>query len=98
MSRSVVFRREARLEFDEAFVWYEGKQRGLGIEFQNVVDDRLSQAAERPELFRAIRGSVRRIVLSRFPYSVHFVAENSRIVVLAVFHAHRNPKHLAKRS
>lgn len=98
MSKRVVFRREARLEFDEAFVWYESKQRGLGIEFQNAVDGRLSKAVARPELFRTVRGSVRRIVLSRFPYSVHFVAEHSRIVVLAVFHAHRNPKHLVKRS
>lgn len=31
--RQIVFRRQARLEFDEAGNWYEKERTGLGIEF-----------------------------------------------------------------
>ena len=97
MIRAVAFRREARLEFDEAVVWYEEKRQGLGLEFQQAVDDRLTEAAAQPTLFRAVRGPVRRIVFNRFPYAVHFIADDSRIVVLAVFHARRDPQRLTER-
>jgi|TARA_B110000495_G_C22620404_1_gene369716 hypothetical protein len=41
MIREVVFRSIARLEFDEAALWYEGKQAGLGHEFLEAVDETL---------------------------------------------------------
>ena len=75
MSREVVFRRVARSEFDEAVAWYEGERIGLGLEFKAAVDQTLVVAAERPELFRPIRGQVRRAVLRRFPYTLHFLGE-----------------------
>jgi len=31
--RPVIFRRQARMEFDEAGDWYEKERTGLGIEF-----------------------------------------------------------------
>jgi len=32
-----------------------------------------------------VRGDVRRAVLQRFPYSIYFIVEDYRIVVLAIF-------------
>ena len=97
MSREVVFRRVARSEFDEAVAWYEGERIGLGLEFKAAVDQTLVVAAERPELFRPIRGQVRRAVLRRFPYTLHFLGEPARLVVLAVFHGSRDPTHVPGR-
>ncbi|WP_324725983.1 type II toxin-antitoxin system RelE/ParE family toxin [Actomonas aquatica] len=97
MSRAVVFRREARLEFDEALIFYEEARQGLGLDFQQAVGESLSEAATHPTLFRKVRGPIRRIVLKRFPYTLNFVAEKDRIVVLAVFHARRDPRHLTTR-
>ena len=48
-------------------------------------------------LFRQVRGPVRRAVLKRFPYTIHFLDEPGRIVVLAVYHAARDPGELRQR-
>lgn len=98
MSREIVFRRVARIEFDDAVAWYEGERAGLGLQFQSLVDETLAVIAREPERFRRVRGEIRRAVLKRFPYTVHFLDEGHRIVVLAVFHASRDPGQLSERS
>jgi plasmid stabilization system protein ParE len=97
MSREIVFRRVARLEFDEAVAWYEGERTGLGVEFREAVERTLAIVARQPELFRCVQGEVRRAVMRRFPYAIHFLHEDRRIIVVAVFHCHRDPAHLRNR-
>lgn len=97
MTRRVVFRSVARNEYDEAVMWYEGERAGLGLEFQAAVDAALVLVAQQPLLFHRVRGPVRRAVLKRFPYSIHFLDEPERIVVLAVFHAARDPRETNRR-
>jgi len=69
----------------------------LGLEFKSAVDGLLALVAQQPMLFRQVRGPVRRAVLKRFPYTIHFLDEPGRIVVLAVFHAARDPGELRQR-
>lgn len=97
MSRPIVFRRIALSEFDEAVAWYEGERAGLGLEFKSEIDATLALIARQPGLFRPVRGPIRRAVVRRFPYTLHFLDEPERIVVLAVFHASRDPKELGRR-
>src|SRR3954469_25614869 len=97
MSREVVFRRIARLEFEEAEAWYELKRPGWGLHFKEEVDYTLQRASDTPEQYRKLRGEIRRAVLRRFPFTIHFLAENDRIIVLAVFHGKRDPRRLKQR-
>jgi plasmid stabilization system protein ParE len=98
MSLPVIFRSIARLELDEAVGWYERRKSGLGIELKEAVDLMLARIAETPGRFRPVRGEVRRALLRRFPYAIYFLPEPHAIVVLAVFHTKRDPKHLEGRS
>jgi len=82
---------------DDAIAWYESERPGVGIEFASEIGSLLARIADTPKQFRRVRGDVRRAVLSRFPYTIHFLLESGRIVVLAVFHAKRNPKRLEDR-
>lgn len=97
MSRDLVFRLVARHEYDEAVAWYEGERVGLGLEFQSAVSEALDVIVRHPSLFRRVRGIVRRAVVRRFPYTIHFLEEENRIVVLAVFHTARDPGELRAR-
>jgi plasmid stabilization system protein ParE len=97
MIRAAVFRRIARIEYDEAVAWYESERPGLGLEFSASVDALMTLIARQPALFRQVRGPIRRAVLKRFPYAIHFLDEPARIVVVAVFHASRDPRVLARR-
>ncbi|HEU5459249.1 MAG TPA: type II toxin-antitoxin system RelE/ParE family toxin [Pyrinomonadaceae bacterium] len=94
---SIVFRRLAKREFDDAISWYEGRRKGLGQDFSVAVERQLERIARSPNQFAYVRGKVRRAVLRRFPYSVFFIAEDNRVVVVAIFHAKRAPEHLEKR-
>lgn len=91
MTLTVVFRRAARREFDEAALWYEERRPGLGAQFVSEIDRAVHLAAENPQRFPIMHRDVRCVRARRFPYSVFFRAESRRIVVLSVFHAHRNP-------
>lgn len=97
MSFSVVFRRIAKREFDDAISWYQDRREGLGREFSVAVEEQLGRIALSPNQFACVRGDVRRAVLQRFPYSIHFLVEDDRIVVLAIFHARRTPSQLEAR-
>jgi toxin ParE1/3/4 len=98
MSLPVLFRPLARTELDEAVGWYEKQKQGLGVELKEAVDQVLGRIAETPGRFRPVRGEVRRALLRRFPYAIHFCLEPQAIVVLAVFHTKRDPRHLEGRA
>ena len=97
MSLPVVFRPVARQEMDDAIAWYESERPGVGIEVAAEIGSLIARIEGAPRQFRKVRGDARRAVLSRFPYTIHFLLESDRIVVLAVFHAKRNPKRLEDR-
>jgi plasmid stabilization system protein ParE len=97
MSFSVVFRRIAKCEFDDAISWYQDRREGLGREFSVAVEQQLEKIALSPNQFSCVKGDVRRAVLQRFPYSIYFIVEDDRILVLPIFHARRAPNHLDDR-
>ena len=91
MTFAVVFRRAAQHEFDEATLWYEQRLSGLGTQFVSEINRAIELARENPLRFPVTHRETRCVRVRRFPYSVFFLAEERRIVVLAVFHGRRDP-------
>ncbi|MDO9227698.1 MAG: type II toxin-antitoxin system RelE/ParE family toxin [Pseudomonadota bacterium] len=91
MTHKVVFRRQARAEFDAAADWYEQERAGLSAEFHNAIDRVLERIASQPAQFPKIQDDIRRAVDMRFPYCVYFRVRGQVAVVLAVLHSARNP-------
>jgi plasmid stabilization system protein ParE len=87
----------ARAEIDEAYDWYEGQRPGLGAEFLAEVTATLASVEATPRLYPIIRRDVRRALLRRFPYSIPYVADPDATVVLACFHASREPRRWHRR-
>lgn len=98
MSLRVTFRRAAEAEFVLAAARYEALRQNLGVEFIAEMGRCVALAAEQPHLFAVIQEGVRRVIASRFPYSVYFRIEERFIVVLAVFHGSRGPAIWQRRS
>lgn len=92
MTRELVFRPEAEIELREAYAWYEAQRPGLGDELLLCVEAAVESARREPARYPCVRGDVRRALTRRFPYSVCFIAEEERLVVLAVFHGRRDPR------
>ncbi|TAL20924.1 MAG: type II toxin-antitoxin system RelE/ParE family toxin [Nitrospirae bacterium] len=89
--RPVIFRLQARREFNEAGDWYEQERTGLGLEFLAEIERLIQRIADNPKQFPILYRDVRKAVVRRFPYCVYFRERDQHIVVLAVFHSARNP-------
>jgi plasmid stabilization system protein ParE len=95
---SVIFTPAARAELVEAQDWYEGEATGLGRRFRQAIDALIERMSDNPRQFPIVFKNVRRALLRRFPYSLFFVAEDSALIVIACFHASRDPSHWQKRT
>jgi toxin ParE1/3/4 len=86
----------AVIEAVEAAAWYERECPGLGIKFQQAVDDAFDLLEQ--EIIpltpvpgaAGIRGAMR-IILKRFPYDVIVRQHKSEILVIAIAHQSRRP-------
>jgi plasmid stabilization system protein ParE len=91
MSLPVVLRRKARIDFDEAFDWYEEQRPGLGFQFVECVQAVFDAISAMPELHAPVYRDVRKALVKPYPYSVIYRIRGDRIIVLAVFHNKRDP-------
>ena len=92
MTRELIIRPEAEVDITEAFGWYEARVPGLGSEFLLVLDAIFHSILRNHLLYPVVYKAVRRALTRRFPFAVFFIVEESRIVILSVFHVKRNPQ------
>src|SRR5689334_17888871 len=93
----VVPQTEAQQEIQEAYQWYKNKQPGLGRDFLLALDERFATIERDPTAYPVVYKEVRRALLRRFPYGLYYIIDRMTIVVLACFHASRDPKQWRRR-
>lgn len=91
MTRQLVFRASALSDIDHAYHWYEDQQPGLGTAFMLALEEATARIELNPKQHERIRGSVRRAMLRRFPYSVFYIESPEHLSALAVMHQARHP-------
>ncbi|HLO87872.1 MAG TPA: type II toxin-antitoxin system RelE/ParE family toxin [Nostocaceae cyanobacterium] len=95
---TVIFHPLAEQELNEAATYYEEQKQGLGLEYLEAVEQAVSCLMDYPEIGAKVRGSIRRLILPKFPYSLFYrVLENNEIRILAVAHHKRRPFYWSKR-
>jgi plasmid stabilization system protein ParE len=87
---------EAEADIETAAEWYEQQRAGLGDDFLAAVRDGFDTIERSPQAFTRATPplpgrEVRRLVLSRFSYSIFYEVRPGEIVVLAVVHQRRRP-------
>jgi plasmid stabilization system protein ParE len=87
----VRLRRAAQSEFDEAADWYEARRQGLGLRFTAAVRKVLINIADNPDRWAEIWPGVREAPVSKWPYFIYYQTHPDHVMVLAVFHASRDP-------
>jgi toxin ParE1/3/4 len=89
-----IFHPLAAAELDQAVAYYEGIQRGKGLELAVRVHAVMEQIREHPDSASATFGSVRSVPVqptSRWSYTLHYRATPTCIRVLALAHQRRQP-------
>ena len=95
---SAVLKPEAAEELLAAYEEYERHRDGLGGEFLGCVDAAIESACRDPEAYPIVHREVRRVLVRRFPYGVFYRLREQTTVVLAVFHARREPGEWKRRA
>jgi toxin ParE1/3/4 len=96
--KPVVFNPLAEKELFDAAAYYEDQRSGLGLEYLKEVEHAVIFLIRYPESGSMVQGSVRRLVLPKFPYSLLYrVLENDQIRILAVAHHKRRPQYWFER-
>ena len=92
MRRTVKFLSAAEIEADDAVVWYEEEETGLGTKFRESVESTILSIKNNPFAYPVVEGSRnRRALIDRFPYIVVYSLETDLILIVSVFHTSRNP-------
>lgn len=81
----------AQKESDEAVLFYELQQRGLGLKFRDEVRISIDRIERHPKSWPIERGEIRKCFVHKFPYKVLYSVQNSNIIILAIAHQHRKP-------
>ena len=77
-------------DLDDAFVFYEAQEEGLGSYFQ----DSLFSDVDSLKLYAGIHSKhlkKYRLLSKRFPYAIYYIIKNGTIIVSAVLDCRRNP-------
>ncbi len=84
----------AKKDIREAALWYNKQQKGLGKRFTEEVRGKVRFVRQNPEASNIRYENVRTVVLSVFPFMIHYTVDhsNKQIMVTAVLHTSRDPE------
>ncbi len=84
----------ARDEVIKAANYFEDQAEGLGFRFITAIDQAVSEIADSPLAWpRTNNGTRKRILVSPFPYTIHYRIVRHELVIIAVAHQSREPEY-----
>ena len=91
MTMEIRLREEAEADLNEAAIWYQEQQRGLGYDFLDEIRDLLQSIQLQPLAYPIVHRNTHRALTNKFPFGIFYRIEAKFIVVLAIMHASRHP-------
>lgn len=81
-------------DFEEGYIWYEEKQKGLGERFINAVTEKIKQIIQNPEAYGSKSNkSIREAEVDKFPYLVVYKINKRKkeIYINSIHHTRKHP-------
>lgn len=92
MTFEIILRPSAETDIEESFNWYEDQEKGLGHKFRLSIGECLTLVEKRPLSFPIEYRKLRKLVVRHFPFSIYYLVEGRRIIVMACVHQKRHPR------
>jgi plasmid stabilization system protein ParE len=87
----------ANKEMEDAVLYYELEQYGLGLRFKDAVRRAIDRIKKHPTSWPIEKDEVRKFFVLKFPYKILYSVQKQKIVILAVAHQHRKPGYWIER-
>lgn len=97
VSRALEYLDEAIEEAEAAARWYAERSRIAAAVFADEINAAIASIERTPEAWPSHDHGTRHYLLRRYPFSVMYRIEPTRILVVAVAHGHRRPGYRASR-
>jgi hypothetical protein len=97
MIYQVIVPESVYLELKETSLYYESKQKDLGLKFIVNWETAMEHLKESPLLYQKKHKRLRTIKINKFPYLLVFEIIENKIYIFRLTHAKRNPKKLFKK-
>ncbi|MES2440932.1 MAG: type II toxin-antitoxin system RelE/ParE family toxin [Verrucomicrobiota bacterium] len=80
-------------ELEEIRDYYEGQSAGLGRDFVDQFEQHILAISSMPTRWMIVRRDIRRTLMKRFPYVIHFrmIDDGAGIRVTVIKHERRHP-------
>ena len=92
MKYILIVKPEAELDTLKSAKWYEKKQENLGIRCLEEVEDKLRLITQNPLQYQVRYRNTRLALVEHFPYAIHFIIEEEKVIVLAVLGTREDPE------
>lgn len=93
---TIIFLERAIKEANNAFLYYEKEQIGLGKKFETNLYKAIFYIEKNPLHFRIIKNNIRQLLITKFPYVIIYRIVRNKIYIQSIFHTSRNPKRKLK--
>lgn len=91
------FHPDALAEFQQAAIYYEEQESGLGERFIEIIDSAVANVVQNPKMWPVIEEPVRRKLTRVFPYAILFAENENYILIIAVMHCRQDPDYWKSR-
>ncbi len=96
--KNAIFHPLAEQELIDAVDYYEEQRPGLGLEYLGEIEHAVNFLIRYPEAGSKVQGSLRRLILPKFPYYLLYrILEDDQIRILVVAHHKRKPQYWVDR-
>ncbi|HHD75721.1 MAG TPA: type II toxin-antitoxin system RelE/ParE family toxin [Campylobacterales bacterium] len=81
----------AQQELEDARDYYNLQQDNLGERFKEHIKESVENIREFPLLYPKVNDLLHRVVVHKFPYSLFYIVDETRIIIVSIAHQHRKP-------
>ena len=81
----LLLRPQSLFDIEEAYLWYEGKEKNSGLEFIEQIETSFERVRSYPFSYQIIKKKLRRALVKKFPFGIFLKIREEEILIFVVF-------------
>ena len=91
MKYQIIYHTDAQYEIIQAKKWYKEQQNGLEKRFVLSLKETINFILDNPLSFEIKYRNTRVAFTKTFPFGIHYLFDNNKIILLTIMHTSKNP-------